>query len=299
MRTVSERMQIRCIGFAVLAMLALLVLASTDTDARDVDPPEEVFAFAESLFSEGDYYRAITEYKRVVFHHPHSPLIESCRFRIAESTFLARRWSEAIELLESYIDAYPSGDFTLRAFYLKGRAEKELKRFRDALKSFDKLRDNPATPSPEWAEMAACEQALILIAQEDDAQAQSLLKGLVSGTLVGSRIRRVESELSEYVRLSRKSPGKAGALAAILPGAGHLYVERPRDALVAFILNAVFIAAAVELFRSDRPFWGMGVCLVELGWYLGNIYSAMNAAYRHNQRQRDDFLKRLDDGCQP
>ena len=95
MRTVSDRMEVRCIGFAILAFLALLVSASAETNARDVDPPEKVFAFAESLFPEGDYYRAITEYKRVVFHYPHSPLIESCRFRIAESTFPARRWSEA------------------------------------------------------------------------------------------------------------------------------------------------------------------------------------------------------------
>jgi len=296
MRTISEGMRIRWIGYAILALLAFLVVHFTETHASAVDPPDKVFAFAESLFVEGDYYRAITEYKRVVFHSPHSPLVETCHFRIAESTFLARRWSEAIDLLLAYLDAYPQGAQTYRAFYLKGLAEKELKRFKDALESFEKLR---GAPSRDLADRAACEQALILVAQEDDAQAQTLLQGLVPGNQAGPRSRRMDAELSDFVRLTKKSPKTAGALAAILPGAGHLYTERPRDALVAFLLNAVFIAAAVELFRNDRPFWGATVCLVELGWYLGNIYSAANAAYRYNQRQREDFLQRLDDGCQP
>jgi TolA-binding protein len=45
------------------------------------------FAFAEDRFNEGDYYRAITEYKRFIFFYPQDKLAEKSTFRIAESYF--------------------------------------------------------------------------------------------------------------------------------------------------------------------------------------------------------------------
>jgi hypothetical protein len=95
--------------------------------------------------------------------------------------------------------------------------------------------------------------------------------------------------------LPQKSPTTAGLLAAGLPGAGHLYTERPKDAAVAFLLNASFIAAAVELFRKDNNILGGIVTFIEAGWYLGNIYSAVNSAHKYNKHKKDEFLQRLRD----
>jgi hypothetical protein len=52
------------------------------------------------------------------------------------------------------------------------------------------------------------------------------------------------SSLGYIDDIQQKSPAVAGTLAAILPGAGHLYTERPRVALVAFLLNVAFIVSA-------------------------------------------------------
>jgi hypothetical protein len=87
----------------------------------------------------------------------------------------------------------------------------------------------------------------------------------------------------------------AGTLAAILPGSGHLYTERPRDALVAFLLNGAFILAAVELFNDDEYVTGGIVTFFELGWYSGNIYSAVNCAHKYNKRMKKDFIQGLRD----
>ncbi len=93
--------------------------------------------------------------------------------------------------------------------------------------------------------------------------------------------------------LPKKSPAVAGSLAAILPGAGHLYTERPRDALVAFLLNGAFIVAAVELFRHDNYWAGGIVTFFEVGWYAGNIYSAVSSAHKYNKKVQDDYLEQL------
>jgi hypothetical protein len=79
----------------------------------------------------------------------------------------------------------------------------------------------------------------------------------------------------------------------VVPGAGHLYTERPRDALVAFLLNGTFIWAAVELFDDEKYVAGGIVTFFELGWYSGNIYSAVSSTHKYNRRVKEEFLQNL------
>ncbi|MBW2599227.1 MAG: hypothetical protein JRC60_03840 [Deltaproteobacteria bacterium] len=101
--------------------------------------------------------------------------------------------------------------------------------------------------------------------------------------------------LENIGNIPHKSPAVAGALAAIVPGAGHLYTQRRRDALVAFLLNGVFIWSAVELFNDEKYVTGGIVTFFELGWYSGNIYSAVSSAHKFNRRTKKDFLQGLRD----
>ena len=78
--------------------------------------------------------------------------------------------------------------------------------------------------------------------------------------------------LAERDHLPKKTPGTAGILAAVIPGAGHLYTERQQDALVAFLLNGAFIWGAVELFRHDNYVAGGILTFFEFGWYGGNNF---------------------------
>ncbi len=94
--------------------------------------------------------------------------------------------------------------------------------------------------------------------------------------------------------LPYKNPQTAGVL-AILPGLGHLYCERPKDALVAFLLNGVTIWAAVEAFDEDLQVLGGILILLEVGFYAGNIYSAVNSAHKFNRKVRNDFRRSLPD----
>jgi hypothetical protein len=93
--------------------------------------------------------------------------------------------------------------------------------------------------------------------------------------------------------VSRKSPTTAGIL-AVLPGAGHLYCERYRDAGIAFVLNAAFIWGMVEAFRHENYVVGGILTFFELGWYSGNIYSAVSSAHKYNRDKKKEYLDGLE-----
>ena len=87
-------------------------------------------------------------------------------------------------------------------------------------------------------------------------------------------------------------------MAGLLPGLGHAYCGRYKDGAIAFVLNGLFIWAAVEAFTQDSNVLGGMLVAVELGWYVGNIYSAVNVAHKHNRKKRDDFRRSLPDSLQ-
>jgi len=82
--------------FARIAAVGIcLFLSQGDAGAGEGDR-EKQLGFAESLYSEGDYYRAITEYKRFNFLYPVDLLVEKSDFRIGECYFKAKRWSKRL-----------------------------------------------------------------------------------------------------------------------------------------------------------------------------------------------------------
>ena len=102
--------------------------------------------------------------------------------------------------------------------------------------------------------------------------------------------------LDRVQEIPQKSPATAGALAAILPGSGHLYCERYRDAVIAFLLNGAFIWGMVEAFEQKDYVVGGILTFFELGWYSGNIYSAVAGAHKYNRGKKQEYLDHLEKG---
>jgi hypothetical protein len=99
-------------------------------------------------------------------------------------------------------------------------------------------------------------------------------------------------ELKKVPAIPQKNPNTAGLL-AVLPGAGHLYCGRYRDAVISLALNAALIAVAIEAFDNDLPILGGVVAAVEAGFYVGNIYSAVSSAHKYNRAQERAYIEGL------
>jgi tetratricopeptide (TPR) repeat protein len=274
-------------------MLTTAALPPPDTArAADtqVNEAERQFSFAESLFAEGDYYRAVSEYKRFAFLFPEDKLVENCAYRIGESYYKAKRWQETLQTFTSFIMKYPRSSMIPGALYHKAMAEEQLKRYTDALSTFQEL---IKSKSHEFTHKAVYQSAIVLMEMEEWQQARETFSIVPKESPLAKSASIIASEILHMDDLPKKSPATAGTLAAVLPGAGHLYTERPRDALVAFLLNGAFILGAVELFHHENYVAGGIVTFFEIGWYTGNIYSAVSSAHKYNKRTREDFIEHL------
>ena len=257
---------------------------------NQIEAIEKQFGFAEALFQEEDYFRAITEYKRFIFLYPQDNRIDKAGFRIVESYFKAKRWQETIEAVQTFINSFPSSPLVGDALYLKAMSEKNLKKYDQALSTLDTL---TKTATGEVRDRAIYQQGLIALEKADWKHASDFFSLVPAASTLSPSARLFLQSLEKADQLPQKDPAVAGILAAILPGAGHLYTDRPRDAAVAFLLNASFIAGAVQLFRHDNTIAGGIVAFFELGWYAGNIYSAVGSAHKYNERVRSEFIQKL------
>lgn len=276
------------ISVAILIIQLFLIPAW----GREGTDKELIYDFAESLLSEGDYFRAIGEYKRYIFLHPADELTENSHFRIADAYFKAKRWPEAIDACNQFLDKYPYSIRYLEVMYLKGKIEKLDRRYDDSLRTFDVLAQSNST---DYSDKAIYQKALVMLEKADWRGSDTLLSLITPASPLFPMASALSKEIGAWKDLPQKSPAVAGALAALIPGAGHLYVERPQDALVSFLLNGSFIWGTVELFRHDDYMAGGILAFFELAWYSGNIYSAISSAYKFNRSSEDDLLKKLRD----
>jgi tetratricopeptide (TPR) repeat protein len=251
-----------------------------------------LFCFARSLQTAGDFYGAITEFRRLLFFHPHSRYSKQARLHIVECLYGSEEYHQAI--------AYGLGLLPdSRHLYDEAQI-----RFLIAASHF-RLGDFPEA----W-------QHLSVVAAPDSGTVTEkclLLEGLAYANGhhwdVAQEIFQTVREESRFYPAARtcaelclagkhmkmKSPAVAGVL-AVIPGLGYLYAGHTQTAASAFVINGLFAWGSLEAF--DRGYPGLGATLAFFGasWYGGNIYGSVASARRRNARMQDDLLLQFDVG---
>lgn len=238
-------------------------------------------SFADSLAAEGDHYRAITEYKRFLHYNPDSPRAAFAELQIAHSLIAGERWIEVDLALEKVWKDYPDSPEAHRARELYADVAYRRGDYKGAADRYAQLQDMINSDRDN----RSLRQGLTELQLNRPDKAKKYFKSL--------RDPQLQRISEQFELLPNKSPHLAASLSAVLPGAGQLYTERPRQAALAFALNAAFIYAAVESWENDNHAVSAILSLFEIGWYGGNIYNAMNNAHKYNQRQQQNFIERL------
>lgn len=148
---------------------------------------------------------------------------------------------------------------------------------------------SPATADPRVATLSG----LCAFAGGDWPQAESRFAIAAAGgdSGIAARSLRLSAFAREGPALPQRSPGWAGALSAILPGAGQAYCGRAQDGIRHLLFNGALIYSVVLLAQGDNVPAAVIVGGVTLPFYVGNILGARDAARRFDRRQRLGLLE--------
>ncbi len=268
---------------------ALMICLHIPAHAITIDAQQQL-DYAESLFSSQQYLKAAEEYQRFAFFFKDHPKNRIARFRAGESFLLSNNPSQAVQILQSLISEGKNDPLSMEAFFLQAECYLQLNAPTQAIVQLNNiiaLTDDTATADRAYYRIAWI--------QIESAHWDGAKKAFDRMSTTGRQrhgVDQLESALAGAETIPTKSPGLAGTL-SIVPGGGQLYCRRYQDALIAFVLNAGFIWAASDAFDNDQYGLGGLLSFVGLGFYLGNIYGAVNDAHKFNHQQTRQFVNEL------
>lgn len=215
--------------------------------------------FADTLYQKKEYYRSISEYKRLLYFYPNYSDKEEIQLKIGKAYLAGGDYNLAI-------------DYWQNLFLKNQQLNRESKRLY-VISLLDK--DN---------------RRLFAYRQENVNQAISILKQIKPSLALDSVsfIKNWENRT-----IATKSPLLAGSLSALIPGVGSIYINRPKEAFYSFFITSLFIAATLESQKSDNKSQAVILGSISLAFYGGSIYTSVNGAYKYNDLLNQKYLNNL------
>ncbi|MFZ2324755.1 MAG: hypothetical protein WAV89_13790 [Ignavibacteriaceae bacterium] len=239
----------------------------------NIHSPQNIKLFADYLFCEKDYLRAIDEYKNYLATSDN----DTVSFKIALSFLQMGDYKNAI-------DKFSDVD-TKSMFYNSSKIEK--------LKALFLIRDS----------LSFYSEAEMLI-NSGYEYANNVLKLKYSSFFFTSNLPAKNDILvpfnsNEKIKVSDlydwkqnppyKSELLAGILSTVIPGAGKIYTQNYGDGITAFILTGLFGYLAYTNFDHNHDFRAWTFTGLNAFFYAGNIYGSVASAQIFNAKINFEF----------
>ncbi len=255
--------------------------------------PENILKFANFLYAQGDYLRAVGEYQRYLFLQPEKS--EQIQYKIAICYRFGGKTEQAIQGFETLLRMSPESQYASRAYYQIGATYFLQDQFSESAQF---LRE--ALPRiTDTQQHAEAEQLIGLsyLMQKQWSEAGEVFKTLQESAVIPIREKAAvyHGYAEKGVGLPTRSPLLAGMLSTILPGSGRLYTGRLGDAVTTLFAVGLTGWQAYDGFHRDGlssvKGWTLGtLCGI---FYVGNIYGSVISARVYNQHVTDEFLATL------
>jgi TM2 domain-containing membrane protein YozV len=259
------------------AQQSIPVLGPTKT-ADSTESKHECSPFARQLLNEKKWTLAMLEFERTL-HLSGDPC---CRIEAAEGLF---ECSYHIDEFAPFLDNFYRVLDTLRDDTIgKTRCGVLLaKRYilsGDYTGAIAALRRYACTGDERYVLISFC-----FLSLRDPKQAGRFADSISAG----SPFRKFTDSVrlrSAAIVVPAYSPGIAGVLSAIIPGAGYLYINRPQTAIASFFINGLFVWSTVDFISARQYGAGATSLLLGSGFYFGNIRGSVVAARNENDKTR-------------
>ncbi len=243
------------------------------------------------LFQQGEYYRAVTEYFRLLHGSADSMARADIIRSIGRCSYAGGDYEGCIRYAAQYaplLKMSPSARDDM--FLLSARSHYQLQHYRETVEvlSWSGIQEGNA--------LFAEKQILLGIAfarlQDWNAAQDAWLRadaetepGRIAATLAGQAARIPER--------GKRSPFVAGLLSTVLPGAGYLYSGKPGTGIAALLINGLLAWAVYDAVRQEQYGIAATAGFLGIGWYIGNIAGSASAAEDYNSAIADKELDRI------
>jgi TolA-binding protein len=283
----------RCPGVLLILILLFLGDPRISAGSETIIRSDEQLRLAQEAMERGEYQRAIVELERFLHFFPEEEKAPNARYLIGLSYLKAKQYENARNVFDAIIQAYPGTPVSGQALFMIAESFYMQGLFEDAERIFTRI--VAEHPDSELGNRAVYRLGWTLMHRNRWKEASQAFHHVDQASPLFQNAGDLSRKSLMGENLPSKNPVTAGVLAAALPGLGHAYTNRYKDGMVAFLLNGLFIWAAYESFQEDHHVLGSILIFLELGWYSGNIYSAVNSAHKYNKAVKNDFLRSLRD----
>jgi len=255
---------------------------------------------ADAFMEEGEYYRAVTEYKKFLILFPDSAKADYAFFGIAMAYFKGEEYGAAARSFLALREKYPESGYAMQAGYLGAVSQWKLKNYDRARAALEALAEK--YPESEYAPRSLVVICLAALDENKAEVSRQALKRFLEqypGHPGVENVREALALLDRYQELPEKSPVLAGVMSAILPGSGYIYAEHYGDGITAFLINGLFIAGTITAIHQEN--YGVAGIVGGVGvpFYLGNIYGSANAAKKWNLGVRNEIIQKIQSTLSP
>jgi len=269
-----------------IALIFIIILSSIiySQDSNDK-------RFADFLFEKGEYYRAITEYYRLLYNCEKTDQKINLLKNIGLSYYQGEDFEGCIDFLKSnrlsfLSDSLVSNEMDLlisNSYYRIGQYSNVISILNwQYLKSSEYFKDKFLFLSGiSYSRLFQVEKA---IDQMKHIQQKSTKKEVADRFVI---------YFQDLNNVSNKSPFLAGTLSAIIPGSGYLYSKHYETALTSFIINGLIIWAVHDAIKEKQYGIASAATVFGLGWYIGNIEGSAKAAVKQNEYERNKYLNEV------
>ena len=260
--------------------------------AKEIESVFERLHEGKSAYSKGEFYRAITEYKRCIFHHPQGDYdVNFANYRIGLCYKQGGEWGLAQNYLKKVLEAKADKELNHKACIALARVY-----LNEGKHSLARLELNESLQmglSLKFISEAHYWKGLTYLYECKWEKALSEFNQVTDDKFAFS-VDSLESELKKAMSLPCKSEKFSLWMSTLIPGSGQIYSRSPWRGTISFLLNGSLAYLTYRLADSG-DYVGAGVVFWSgfLRFYPGNRSGALSAAKLWNENLNIESINRM------
>lgn len=254
-------------------------------------PPSALFGFAHTLYTAGEYHRAIGELQRFLFFQPNHPLSSEAQLTIGLAYFCGEHWLQAFEVFRQMTrtttDASTRAEAALWMAETRARGGDQM----EAVRLFQGLVRQ--YPSDDIAHRAAYLIGWGYLRQRRWTEAREAFAQVDSKSPYRASGERLAMALDPPPELPQRSPTVARILSTVLPGAGQIYTGHTLDGLIGLGLHGALIAGTTGAVMAGLEGAAGISAFFTWGFYQTQMTNAAVLAQEFNVQGEERFIGQL------